>query len=107
MLEQLFERFQQRDRMALSRLLTLAARGEQVDAIREWLRSGAGVTTHYSPLTVALTGSGGVGKSSLIGRLIEMLRGQGQTVAVLACDPQSSLTGGALLGDRIRMPSRP
>jgi LAO/AO transport system ATPase len=52
---------------------------------------------------VAFTGSGGVGKSSLVGKSIEHLRKQGRTVAVLACDPESSLTGGALLGDRVRM----
>ena len=56
---------------------------------------------------VALTGSGGVGKSTLVGKLIEVLRPTSSTVAVLACDPQSPLTGGALLGDRFRMPSRP
>src|SRR5262249_3228184 len=49
----------------------------------------------------------GVGKSTLIGKLIEHLRGQHQTVAVLACDPQSPITGGALLGDRFRMTSPP
>jgi LAO/AO transport system ATPase len=54
---------------------------------------------------VAITGSGGVGKSTLIGKLIEQLRHQGRTVAVLACDPESPLTGGALLGDRFRMGS--
>jgi LAO/AO transport system kinase len=56
---------------------------------------------------VAITGNAGVGKSTLIGRLIELLRGRGKSVAVLACDPESPLTGGALLGDRIRMPARP
>ncbi len=55
---------------------------------------------------VALTGGGGVGKSTLAGKLMEQARVHGQTVAVLACDPQSPLTGGALLGDRFRMPSR-
>jgi LAO/AO transport system ATPase len=56
---------------------------------------------------IAITGSGGVGKSTLIGKLVEVIREAGQSVAVLACDPQSSITGGALLGDRIRMPSHP
>jgi LAO/AO transport system ATPase len=41
-----------------------------------------------------------------VGKLIEEVRRRGQTVAVLACDPESPLTGGALLGDRFRMPSR-
>jgi LAO/AO transport system kinase len=52
---------------------------------------------------VALTGSGGVGKSTLVGRLMAALRARGETVAVLACDPRSPVTGGALLGDRFRM----
>src|SRR5439155_4277413 len=51
--------------------------------------------------------SGGVGKSTLTGKLIEQIRADGETVAVLACDPQSPLSGGALLGDRFRMPARP
>jgi LAO/AO transport system ATPase len=55
---------------------------------------------------VALTGSAGVGKSTLAGKLIETIRRHGQTVAVLACDPQSPLSGGALLGDRFRMADR-
>jgi len=55
----------------------------------------------------AFTGAAGVGKSTLIGRLIDYLRKQNITVAVLACDPQSPLSGGALLGDRVRMPSAP
>jgi LAO/AO transport system ATPase len=55
------------------------------------------------PKTIAFTGNAGVGKSSLIARLLKQLRQQNQSVAVLACDPQSPVTGGALLGDRIRM----
>jgi LAO/AO transport system ATPase len=103
MLEPLLERFRHGDRLALARLLSFVARGEHVEAIRAALaREAAGSTR-----VVAVTGSGGVGKSTLIGRLIELLRGQGLTVAVLACDPESALTGGALLADRVRMPSRP
>ena len=98
----LFERFRQRDRLALSRLLSLAARGERLEEIRASLPGGSKPSR-----VVAITGSGGVGKSTLIGKLIEFLRSQGQTVAVLACDPQSPLTGGALLGDRFRIPFRP
>src|SRR5581483_5345728 len=54
---------------------------------------------------VAVTGSGGVGKSTLVGKLLPVVRGHGLTAAVLACDPQSPLSGGALLGDRFRMGS--
>lgn len=102
MLEPLVERFRQHDRLALSRLLSLAARGESLDEIT------AAIPRAVKPSrVVAITGSGGVGKSTLIGRLIDLVRQHGQTVAVLACDPQSPLTGGALLGDRFRMPARP
>jgi LAO/AO transport system kinase len=101
MLEDYLDRFRRRDRLALSRLLSLAARGEAVEAIL------AGVAAPDQPArVVALTGAGGVGKSSLTGKLIEEVRRQGLTVGVLACDPQSPLSGGALLGDRFRMPAR-
>jgi LAO/AO transport system kinase len=52
---------------------------------------------------IGLTGPPGVGKSSLIDALIRVLRGRGETVAVLAVDPSSRRTGGALLGDRTRL----
>jgi LAO/AO transport system kinase len=99
--DQLLERFRTGDRLALARLLSLAARGD----------IGSDVLARLSAATtgrvVAFTGSGGVGKSSLIGKSIEHLRKNNSKVAVLACDPQSPLSGGALLGDRFRMPSQP
>ena len=53
--------------------------------------------------TVGFTGPGGAGKSSLIGRLIPECQALGYKVAVLAVDPTSPITGGAILGDRVRM----
>ena len=53
--------------------------------------------------TVGLTGSPGVGKSSLAEHLVRAARARDQAVAVLAIDPTSPFTGGALLGDRLRM----
>lgn len=53
--------------------------------------------------TVGFTGPGGAGKSSLVGRLIPECRALGYKVAVLAVDPTSPITGGAILGDRVRM----
>ncbi|HMB51802.1 MAG TPA: methylmalonyl Co-A mutase-associated GTPase MeaB [Thermoanaerobaculia bacterium] len=54
---------------------------------------------------VGVTGPPGAGKSTLVERLARKIRERGQTVAVLAVDPTSPYTGGALLGDRIRMQS--
>jgi LAO/AO transport system kinase len=52
---------------------------------------------------IGVTGPPGAGKSTLISSLIDTLRARGESVAVLAVDPSSPVTGGALLGDRIRM----
>ncbi len=52
---------------------------------------------------VGITGPAGAGKSTLISKLAAKLASSGQKVAVVACDPSSPKTGGALLGDRIRM----
>jgi len=56
---------------------------------------------------VGLTGPPGVGKSTLLGALIGALRRQGRTVGVIAVDPSSRRSGGALLGDRVRLLSDP
>jgi LAO/AO transport system ATPase len=99
--DDLLDRFRRRDRRALARLLSLADRGRAGDLLAQLpppVSSGR---------VVAVTGAAGVGKSTLVGKLTEALRSMGRTVAVLACDPQSPLSGGALLGDRFRMPSRP
>ncbi|HWB65246.1 MAG TPA: methylmalonyl Co-A mutase-associated GTPase MeaB [Mycobacteriales bacterium] len=53
--------------------------------------------------TVGLTGSPGVGKSTITGALIAAYRAEGKRVGVLAVDPTSPFSGGALLGDRVRM----
>jgi LAO/AO transport system ATPase len=102
MLDPLLDRFRKGDRLALSRLVSLVARGDRAEEIL-----AAVGPPKMQARVVAITGSGGVGKSTLTGKLIEQVRLSGQTVAVLACDPQSPLSGGALLGDRFRMPARP
>lgn len=53
--------------------------------------------------TVGLTGAPGAGKSTLTDRLIAVVRSEGSEVGVLAVDPSSPFTGGAILGDRVRM----
>jgi LAO/AO transport system kinase len=66
----------------------------------------AGVHAHLGRARrIGLTGPPGAGKSTLTERLVSAYRGRGLTVAVVAVDPTSPFTGGALLGDRIRMES--
>lgn len=87
-----------RERRALAQLLTRVEMGT----------APALPPGNYSrPHVVGITGSGGAGKSTLVSRLVTQLRAQGKRVAVLATDPQSPLTGGALLGDRVRVPFDP
>ncbi len=54
-------------------------------------------------LVIGVTGATGAGKSTLVGALIAEFRGRGMSVGVVAVDPASPLSGGAILGDRIRM----
>ncbi|MDA3023840.1 MAG: methylmalonyl Co-A mutase-associated GTPase MeaB, partial [Actinomycetota bacterium] len=88
------------DRRALARILTLIEDGDpdvQRDIVSR-LHPQAGRAR-----LVGITGSPGVGKSSVTSALVTGMRARGRRVAVLAVDPSSPLTGGALLGDRIRM----
>jgi LAO/AO transport system kinase len=87
------------DRSALPRLLSIIEQGGEPARQAGRLvypRSG----TAY---TVGITGPPGAGKSTLTDRMISAVRANGQEVAVLAVDPTSPFTGGALLGDRVRM----
>lgn len=87
------------DRRAIGRMLTIIERGgEAADEITDLthpLARGAHV--------VGITGAPGAGKSTLTGQLIRLLPSLGLKPAVLAVDPSSPLTGGAILGDRVRM----
>ena len=53
--------------------------------------------------TIGVTGPPGAGKSTIVDRLAQLLRQEGSTVGIIAADPTSPFTGGALLGDRVRM----
>ena len=87
------------DARALGRLLSLVENG--APQLREVMKALAPLTGQARVL--GLTGSPGVGKSTVTGALVAAYRGQGLRVAVLAIDPTSPFTGGALLGDRVRM----
>ena len=87
------------DVRALARLLSLVEdESPQVRSVIKDLLSATGGTR-----IIGLTGAPGVGKSTMTGALVGAFRASGHKVAVLAVDPSSPLTGGALLGDRIRM----
>ncbi|MGO8882394.1 MAG: ArgK/MeaB family GTPase, partial [Streptosporangiaceae bacterium] len=87
------------DARALARLVSLVENGSPqlrpVMKLTAPLASGARV--------IGLTGSPGVGKSTVTGALIRAYRARGMRVGVLAIDPTSPFSGGALLGDRVRM----
>ncbi|MFM8562351.1 MAG: methylmalonyl Co-A mutase-associated GTPase MeaB [Acidimicrobiia bacterium] len=87
------------DRSALARLLSLIEQGG--DAARAIGRLSYPRGGHS--YTVGLTGAPGAGKSTLTSSVIGHLRSQELEVAVLAIDPSSPFTGGAILGDRVRM----
>ncbi|HEY6911631.1 MAG TPA: methylmalonyl Co-A mutase-associated GTPase MeaB [Myxococcales bacterium] len=87
------------DVRAVARLMRMIEDGqpEAEGALRElWPKTGRA-------RMVGITGNPGAGKSTLVDRLVAHLRAQGRTVGVLAVDPTSPFTGGAILGDRIRM----
>lgn len=95
----LFEAARGGDRGALARLLSLIEQGGTParDVSRlSYPLSGQGYT-------IGLTGAPGAGKSTLTSALIRHVRALGQEVAVLAVDPSSPFSGGAILGDRVRM----
>ncbi len=95
---QLASRIRKGDRVALAKGITLA---ENDSAAGAKLLGHLGVPGRA--FVVGITGPPGTGKSSLVDRLIEAYKRKGLKVGVIAVDPTSPITGGALLGDRIRM----
>jgi LAO/AO transport system kinase len=87
------------DSRAIARAISTVERGG---------REGLALSSQVYPLgghalVVGVTGAAGTGKSTLVDRLIATLRARGSTVGVIAVDPSSPFSGGAVLGDRVRM----
>ncbi len=98
-IDRLFEDYSRRERRALSRLITIVENGsplyeELIERLFPYL---------HSVPRMGITGPPGVGKSSLVSEIVGKFRLDGKTVGIIAIDPSSPFTGGALLGDRIRM----
>ncbi len=93
------KKVRENDRMAAAKLISAIERKEQVarDVLKH-LFIPVGKTT-----VLGVTGSAGAGKSCLVSCLIGAYRKRGKTVGIIAVDPSSPFTGGAFLGDRLRM----
>ena len=87
------------DRRALAKAISVVENREKNYA--SLMRSLSGKTGHA--FVLGITGPPGTGKSTLVDKLIDKYRAKGLSVGVVAVDPTSPLTGGALLGDRVRM----
>ena len=99
MISQLVQRMLEGDRRALARLLSLLEQDPQsLPAVMQAVHPHTG-----RAYCVGVTGPPGAGKSTLVDGMVQVLRGEDTTVGVLAVDPTSPFSGGAVLGDRIRM----
>ena len=95
----LLDRFAAHDRRALARLITLVeSRSPEVPAIMREIYPRAG-----KAVVIGITGPPGAGKSTLVDGVVALLRAAGKRVGVVAIDPSSPFSGGAVLGDRVRM----
>jgi len=98
-MSEIAERLLAGEQRALSRLITLLERGDPAAA--EAMKV---VDRHTGrAYTVGITGPPGAGKSTIVDQLTQLVRSTGSTVSIIAVDPTSPFSGGAILGDRIRM----
>ena len=96
----LVERARRGEQLAVARLISLVEDG--ADAALRQVAAALGPHTGRAHV-VGVTGPPGVGKSTTTSAMVGILRAQGRKVGVLAVDPSSPFSGGALLGDRVRM----
>jgi LAO/AO transport system kinase len=92
------------DKREIARALAAIETAAQSDTLAALLDAACAAARAH---VIGLTGPPGVGKSTLTNALVARARGRGETVAVIAVDPSSRRTGGALLGDRARIATDP
>jgi len=98
-LEPLIERFKKKDKIALAKLITILENEPE---------SASEIFSHFQDVKneayiVGVTGSPGVGKSTLTGVIAQKLLDTGKSIGIICVDPTSPFSGGAFLGDRVRM----
>ena len=98
-LEPLIERFKNKDKIALAKLITILENEPE---------TASEIFSHFKDIRndayiVGITGSPGVGKSTLTGAIAQKLLDSGKSIGIICVDPTSPFSGGAFLGDRVRM----
>ncbi len=98
-LESLINRFKFKDKVALAKLITIVENNpEKATEIFNHFKD-----SNKASYIIGMTGSPGVGKSTLTGAIAKQLLNQGKSIGIISVDPTSPFSGGAFLGDRVRM----
>jgi len=102
-MKDILNRFLQGDRIACARMISLVENNSSLSEQEVSKAFGSLKDRMGRALRVGITGPPGAGKSSLVDKLTLLWRKRGKTVGIVAVDPTSPFSGGAILGDRIRM----
>ena len=98
-LDILIDKFKNKDKIALARLITIIE--NEPEKAHEIFKHFENIT--HDSYIIGITGSPGVGKSTLTGQVSKKLLEEGKSIGIICIDPTSPFTGGAFLGDRVRM----